>query len=92
MMRKLLSAKPREFRIYAPGAKRVNLAGTFNSWNNKALSAKRDSKGNWMVKVSLRPGRYEYKFVVDGSWINDPHCTSFAQNPFGSQNCVLEIR
>ncbi|KPK98160.1 MAG: hypothetical protein AMJ95_05455 [Omnitrophica WOR_2 bacterium SM23_72] len=85
-------AKTAEFKLYAPQAKRVSVAGSFNNWNTKALSAKRDSRGNWAVKVNLKPGIYEYKFLVDGSWISDPKCTSYVNNSFGSQNCVLEIK
>lgn len=85
-------AKPTEFRLYAPQARRVNLAGSFNSWNPKTLSAKKDSRGNWAVKVNLKPGRYEYKFLVDGSWLNDPNCRFCVPNTFGSQNCVVEVR
>jgi 1,4-alpha-glucan branching enzyme len=91
-MVRLSSVKPIEFKFYAPAAKRVSLAGSFNNWNTKALSAKKDSKGNWAAKVNLKPGRYEYKFFVDGSWLNDPRCTACASNAFGSQNCVIEVK
>ncbi|OGX18372.1 MAG: hypothetical protein A3K83_06040 [Omnitrophica WOR_2 bacterium RBG_13_44_8b] len=87
-----LSARPTEFKFYAPSAKRVSLAGSFNNWDTRKLSAKKDSRGNWAVKVNLRPGKYEYKFVVDGNWLNDPRCTSCTTNNFGSQNCVVEVR
>jgi 1,4-alpha-glucan branching enzyme len=76
------SKKPVEFK----------LSGSFNNWNTKALSAKKDSQGNWMVKVNLSPGRYEYKFLVDGSWVNDCTCSGCVPNSFGSQNCVREVR
>ena len=85
-------AKPTEFKLYAPGARQVSLAGSFNSWNTKTLSAKKDSRGNWAAKVNLKPGRHEYKFFVDGSWLNDPHCTSCIANSFGTQNCTLEVK
>ncbi|MFH0912688.1 MAG: glycogen-binding domain-containing protein [Candidatus Omnitrophota bacterium] len=85
-------SKPAEFKLYAPQAKRVHLVGTFNNWNTRMLSAKKDSKGNWAVKVNLKPGTYEYKFFVDGSWLNDPYCTSCVANTFGTQNCVVEIK
>lgn len=87
-----IAAKPTEFRFFAPQAKRVSLAGNFNNWDTKALTAKKDSRGNWSVKVNLRPGRYEYKFVVDGTWLNDPRCSACASNSFGSQNCIVEVR
>ena|SRR3989338_6682962 len=75
-----------------PQAKKVSLAGSFNNWDTSALSAKKDRKGNWSVKVALAPGRYEYKFVVDGSWITDPHCRENISNSLGSANSVLVIK
>ena len=41
--------------------------------------------------LKLMPGRYEYRFLVDGDWQNDPHCTTFVPNPYGSENCVLTL-
>lgn len=86
------SARTAEFTLWAPQAKRVHLAGSFNNWDANALSARRDSKGNWIAKVNLNPGRYEYKFFVDGSWFNDPKCTSCVSNNFGTKNCVVEVK
>ena len=91
-MARLMGSKAVEFKFYSPQARRVSLAGTFNNWDTKALSAKRDSRGNWAVKVNLKPGRHEYKFVVDGSWLNDPRCTSCVTNSLGTQNCVVEVK
>jgi len=88
----MTKAKPTEFKLYAPNAKKVYLAGSFNSWESKSLSAKKDSKGNWAIKVSLKPGKYEYKFFVDGSWQNDPRCSASICNSFGSQNNLIEVR
>jgi 1,4-alpha-glucan branching enzyme len=90
-MAMIARAKPTEFKLYAPAAKKVTLAGSFNSWDAKAAAAKKDSKGNWSVKVSLKPGKYEYKFVVDGSWQNDP-CAPRTTNSFGTQNNIVEIK
>ena len=91
-MAKIYRLKATEFKIFAPQAKKVQLSGSFNSWDTKSLPAKKDSKGNWAVKVGLKPGRHEYKFIVDGSWINDPGCKSCIVNSFGSQNCVVEVK
>lgn len=91
-MARQAGTKPVEFKLYAPQAKRVSVAGSFNKWDIGSLSAKKDSKGNWKAKVSLKPGRYEYKYVVDGSWVNDPCNTSNVTNNFGTQNSVVEIK
>jgi 1,4-alpha-glucan branching enzyme len=88
----IMRTRPTEFKLYAPQAKKVSLAGSFNNWNTNALSAKKDLKGSWSVRVSLKPGKYEYKFFVDGSWINDPACRACIPNKFGSTNCVIEIK
>jgi 1,4-alpha-glucan branching enzyme len=91
-MPRTTGTKPVEFKLYAPTAKKVVVAGSFNRWNTKKLLAKRDSKGNWIAKVALKPGRHEYKFIVDDSWTNDPHCTTCVANAFGSHNCLVEVR
>lgn len=88
----IMRAKSAEFKLYAPQAKKVFLAGSFNSWNTKKLSAKKDTKGSWIVSASLKPGKHEYKFFVDGSWVNDPGCSACVPNAFGSHNCVIEIK
>lgn len=91
-MARVANAKEKIFKLYAPDAKKVSIAGTFNNWDPKKHTAKKDTKGNWSVKLDLKPGRYEYKFVVDGNWVNDPSCTSCVPNAFGSSNCTVEVR
>ena len=80
------------FKYTAPQAKLVNVSGNFNNWNPNAIQAKKDPKGNWSVSVSLNPGRYEYKFVVDGSWFNDPSSKERVPNAIGSTNDVLVVK
>jgi 1,4-alpha-glucan branching enzyme len=84
-------AKATVFTIHSPTAKRVSVAGDFNNWDTTSLNAKKDAKGNWAVKATLSPGRHEYKFFVDGSWMNDP-ARSAVSNIYGSQNSVVEIK
>lgn len=88
----LNGSKTVEFKYYAPKAKKVSVAGTFNKWDAKKLSAKSNSRGTWLAKANLKPGRYEYKFVVDGNWANDPRCTCCVSNAFGTQNCIVEVK
>ena len=78
------------FRLSAPEAQNVFLVGDFNNWdvNSHPLKA---SKGTWKTSIKLMPGRYEYRFLVDGDWQNDPNCTTFIPNPYGSENCVLTL-
>ena len=77
-----------QFEFLAPDAQKVYLAGNFNNWDSSANLMKKDKKGTWKAIVSLKPGRYEYRFLVDGNWVNDPSCCDCVPNEFGSQNCV----
>jgi 1,4-alpha-glucan branching enzyme len=91
-MARLAATKSAEFKLYAPQAKGVSVAGNFNNWSTKKLSAKKDPRGNWTVNVNLKPGRYEYKFFVDGSWLTDPRNGMTVTNSFGSQNSIMEVK
>ena len=62
-----------KFEYSASEAKEVSLVGNFNQWNSQANPMKKDKKGIWKVTLSLEPGRYEYRFIADGNWENDPH-------------------
>jgi 1,4-alpha-glucan branching enzyme len=76
------------FEILASEAREVYLAGDFNNWDASANLMRKDKKGLWKTLLSLKPGRYEYRFLVDGNWENDPSCSNCVPNEFGSQNCV----
>ena len=52
-------------------ASRVMLAGSFNNWEPDVLAMVKTDSG-WISEVSLRPGKYWYKFIVNGNWITDP--------------------
>jgi len=45
----------------------VKVAGEFNNWDPQDLTKQDD--GSWIVKLSLAPGKYMYKFVVEGEWV-----------------------
>jgi 1,4-alpha-glucan branching enzyme len=80
-----------KFEYFSPDAQEVSLAGNFNKWNAHANPMKKDKKGIWKATLSLEPGRYEYRFVVDGNWENDPSCSCCDANEFGGKNCVRRI-
>ncbi len=62
-----------EFTYHDPYAGSVHLAGQFNNWSMNTTPLTMDEDGTWRVVVSLAPGKYEYKFVVNGSeWVADP--------------------
>jgi hypothetical protein len=75
-----------------PGAQAVSIAGSFNDWHPNVTPMIRLNGGKWAKELSLAPGRYEYRFVVDGEWVDDPAAAELIPNPFGSANAVLEVR
>jgi 1,4-alpha-glucan branching enzyme len=79
------------FSLEAPKAKQVTLLGDFNQWNAKTQPMKKNSKGKWNKTIMLVPGRYEYRFLVDGKWQNDPHNENVCPNCYGSDNNYLTI-
>lgn len=81
-----------DFQFYAPNAEEVLLAGQFNDWNPSKGVLRKDAKGNWRTSLKLKPGRYEYRFLVDGNWENDATAAEYIPNAFGTWNCVIEVR
>lgn len=88
-----------EFVCDSPAAKDVYLAGTFNNWEPKEHRLSRNKRGEWRTTLILDPGRYEYKFVIDGKWMCSPHCGErgmqtcphCVQNAFGTMNRILIV-
>lgn len=81
-----------QFEHYAPQARKVQLAGTFNRWQPGETGLKKDSNGKWKVSLSLPSGRYEYRYLVDGDWQNEQRPMECIPNAFGSWNCVIEVQ
>lgn len=72
-------------------ASNVVIAGDFNGWNPVSPLQMASRPGDWRVKLPLSPGRYRYRFIVDGKWVTDPHNTYVETNQFGELNSVVEV-
>jgi hypothetical protein len=77
--------------LFAPEAREVTIAGSFNSWCPDATPMKRSGAGNWVVRLMLRSGQYEYRFVVDGLWSREPDASQRLDRPNGEPNSVLLV-
>ena len=72
--------------------KQVNLFGQFNSWDRSSLPmSDEDRKGIYQINIPLDPGRYEYKFYVDGAELIDPQNPVRVPNGLGDYNSVIII-
>ena len=76
------------FTIAAPGAEHVHLAGDFNNWTLDGSEMEPEG-GIWTKVVNLPPGRYRYRYVVDGRWQNDPLNAVVEPSPYGGDDSVL---
>ena len=83
---------------FAPDARVVFVAGSFNEWNPQVTPLIGDGDGTWDVELPLLPGRYEFKFVVDGCWCCEPGkadalCDGpdVVPNVFGTRNRVVDV-
>lgn len=81
-----------DFRLEAPIARQVKVAGDFTDWDLNPLELIPDEDGIWEITVALPPGRYAYRFLVDGQWQDDPNCCDGELNPFGTWNAVIEVQ
>jgi hypothetical protein len=84
--------RPVEFALRTPADSAVVLVGDFNDWNPTATPLHRASDGVWSVTVPLRPGRYRYTFIVDGTrWHRDPAAPRALEDDFGAPTSVITI-
>lgn len=83
-----------KFQVEAPEATEVFLAGDFNDWDGESIRLKkRRGKGNsrFATELSLDPGQFEYKFLIDGNWVCDPD-RDRVPNPFGTDNSLINVQ
>ena len=74
-----------------PNARVVAVAGSFNDWNqSKVLCGKENDE--WVCRIDLAPGKYTYKFIIDGDWILDPANPDTEDDERGFSNSVLVVK
>jgi Glycogen recognition site of AMP-activated protein kinase len=80
------------FVLYAPTARRVAVAGTFNQWDQNASPLVRVGGGGvWAITLALPQGHHQYAFVVDGGqWVPDPAAPG-VDDGFGRRNSMVAV-
>ncbi len=81
-----------KFTLKSPDARYVYVVGDFNGWSlNESSQLEQRDTSEWHKSVTLKPGKYRYKFVVDGRWIHDPDNPQREDNIFGNFDSVLHL-
>ena len=81
------------FSVPAKDASRVAVVGTFNNWNEGATALKKLKNGTFKGTVDLASETsYEFRYLVDGTYINDEQADAFLWNDFAAaDNGVLNL-
>ncbi len=80
-----------EFFLEVPSARSVKLAADFTDWEKSPVELSQSEDGTWHAAVPLSPGKYLYRFIVDGEWHDDPRPVARVSNPFGTSDAVLRV-
>jgi len=84
----MVNSREVTFAFEAPEAEHVLLVGDFNEWTLDG-SDMEPIGGVWTKVIKLAPGRYRYRYVVDGQWQNDPSNAAIEPNPYGGHDSLL---
>jgi hypothetical protein len=80
-----------QFTYYQKGLKSISLVGQFNDWDADSTALTEVSEGVWTVTLRLRPGVYEYQFILNGQQrVTDPTMPQTSSD-FGSPNSVVTV-
>lgn len=75
------------FYVQRPSVTEVACAGSFSNWEQVSMT--QIKSGLWFYKTApLAKGEWQYKFVIDGNWVNDP---SNLRTDLESGNSVLHV-
>ena len=66
------------------------VTGSFNGWSRHGYRMHKQD-GKWIFPLFLQPGKYTYKFILDGTWILDPENKLYEQNEYNTNNSVIWI-
>lgn len=81
------------FSIEAKEATQVSVIGDFNNWNPEVGALNKLKNGTFKGVFDLdKDAAYEFKYLVDGAYINESEADSYKWNEFaGAENSVLEV-
>jgi len=72
-------------------AEAVAIYGSFNNWIQTKNYCAREADG-WVCRIDLAPGKYAYRFLVDGVGLTDPTNPTTEEDGQGHVNSVIVIK
>jgi len=80
------------FSYYDPVAQNVQLVGDFSNWEPvEDVMVQKEGNNLWKGIFPLDPGKYQYKFVVDGEWKLDPYNSEVVTSNMGANNSLVSV-
>ena len=92
------------FRVWAPNAKKISLAGSFNNWINDQIPFAQDGNGSgyWSVDVQGPKAGDEYKYVIQNlgtgpdnpggeQWRTDPCSYDVPDSNTDSNSIIVDV-
>jgi chromosome partitioning protein len=86
-----VSAAGVRFLADFPRAQSVRLTGEFCAWSAQGVALERRADGLWECELELGVGDHEYRYIVDGAWLPDPHNAAAVTNEFGGANSLVTV-
>lgn len=81
------------FSVEAKEANEVSVIGDFNDWKVEEGALSKLKNGTFKGTFDLaKDSEYEFKYLIDGAYVNEPEADSFKWNDFaGTENSVLVV-
>ena len=81
------------FSVEAKEAVKASVVGDFNNWDQKEGELSKLKNGTFKGVFDMpKDTSYEFKYVIDGNFVNEPEADSFKWNEFaGTENGVLTV-
>ncbi len=81
------------FTYADPGANAVSVVGSFNGWSPETHRLQKTTEGAWELTLSLAPGRYSYRFLIDQKkQVLDPSTELTEPDGYGGKNSVVVVK
>lgn len=77
-----------EFKFFRPEAGQVRIAGDFSGWQ-PTLGMQPTSDGWWFAQAEFPPGKYRFRYEVDGRWFTDFASSGLEPSPTGLNSVLI---